>query len=223
VTYVIAEPCIGTKEGACVDVCPAGCIHTTPDAPQNFIDPDVCIECEQCVLVCPVNAVFLDTEMPAEWQSYIDINASFFRANKATAHVTPQAAEHMVQMAVAYAGRAGASVAVVVLDAHGAPIASHLMPGAEGSALELATRKAYTALTYQLATHELRVGRTPPWARDTVVDPERVLIAAGGLPLVEQRDILAAIGVAGAPTADQDVLCAQAGLAASPGAAASAH
>ena len=57
VTYVIAEPCIGEKNGACVDVCPAGCIHTTPDAPQNYIDPAVCIECEQCVLVCPVDAL----------------------------------------------------------------------------------------------------------------------------------------------------------------------
>src|SRR5579862_583502 len=26
--YVIAEPCIGTKDTACVDVCPVDCIHT---------------------------------------------------------------------------------------------------------------------------------------------------------------------------------------------------
>ena len=25
--YVIAEPCIGTKDTACVDVCPVDCIH----------------------------------------------------------------------------------------------------------------------------------------------------------------------------------------------------
>ncbi|HLZ25731.1 MAG TPA: heme-binding protein [Chloroflexota bacterium] len=218
-TYVITEPCIGTKEGSCVEVCPAGCIHTTPDAPQNFIDPDVCIECEQCLLVCPVNAIFLDTDVPTEWQDYIEINASFFRANKVQVRVTPEVADHMVQLAVAYAGRAGAAVAVVVVDAAGAALASHAMPGSPAGALELASKKAYTALTYQLATHELRPGRTPPWARETVVDPARVLMAAGGLPLVEHRDILAAIGVAGAPTADVDLLCAQAGLAARPGAA----
>ena len=66
-TYVITEACIGEKNGACVDVCPAACIHTTLDAPQNYIDPNVCIECEQCVLVCPVHAVFLDVELPEEW------------------------------------------------------------------------------------------------------------------------------------------------------------
>src|SRR5205814_10579864 len=83
VTYVITEPCIGVKEGACVDVCPAACIHTTPDAPQNFIDPDVCIECEQCVLVCPVDAVFLDVEVPSEWAPFITVNAEFFTRNRA--------------------------------------------------------------------------------------------------------------------------------------------
>lgn len=25
--YVIAEPCIGTKDTACVDACPVDCIH----------------------------------------------------------------------------------------------------------------------------------------------------------------------------------------------------
>src|SRR6266403_1659550 len=29
--YVIAEPCIGTKDTACVDVCPVDCIHPAKD------------------------------------------------------------------------------------------------------------------------------------------------------------------------------------------------
>ena len=32
-TYVIAEPCIGTKDNSCVEVCPVDCIHPTPDEP----------------------------------------------------------------------------------------------------------------------------------------------------------------------------------------------
>ena len=31
--YVIAEPCIGTKDTACVDVCPVDCIHPRKDEP----------------------------------------------------------------------------------------------------------------------------------------------------------------------------------------------
>ena len=30
-TYIIAEPCIGTKDTACVDVCPVDCIHPRKD------------------------------------------------------------------------------------------------------------------------------------------------------------------------------------------------
>ncbi len=57
-TYVIAEPCIGTKDTACVDACPVDCIHpkknTTYDdgrtgfdeVPQLYIDPVECIDRE---------------------------------------------------------------------------------------------------------------------------------------------------------------------------------
>ena len=43
--YVIAEPCIGTKDTACVDVCPVDCIHPRKDEPtyaaetQLYISP----------------------------------------------------------------------------------------------------------------------------------------------------------------------------------------
>jgi ferredoxin len=54
--YIIAEPCIGTKDTACVDVCPVDCIHpakgrTYDDGrpafdkvPQLYIDPGEYIE-----------------------------------------------------------------------------------------------------------------------------------------------------------------------------------
>ena len=58
------------------------CIHTTPDAPQFYIDPDICIECEQCVVVCPVDAVFLDVELPAQYEAAEEENADFFRETK---------------------------------------------------------------------------------------------------------------------------------------------
>src|SRR5213592_3182414 len=48
--YVIAEPCIGTKDTACVDVCPVDCIHPRKDEPefaaetQLYIHPTECID-----------------------------------------------------------------------------------------------------------------------------------------------------------------------------------
>ena len=54
-TYVIAEPCIGTKDTACVDACPVDCIHPKKDSPAHaeeemlYIDPVECIDCGACV------------------------------------------------------------------------------------------------------------------------------------------------------------------------------
>jgi len=55
-TYIIAEPCIGTKDRACVDVCPVDCIYE--DAEQLWIHPDECIDCGACEPECPVTAIF---------------------------------------------------------------------------------------------------------------------------------------------------------------------
>lgn len=43
--YVITEPCIGTKDAACVEVCPVDCIHSDDSHPQYYINPDECIDC----------------------------------------------------------------------------------------------------------------------------------------------------------------------------------
>ena len=72
--YVIAEPCIGTKDASCVDVCPVECIYETDD--QFYINPDECIDCGACVPVCPVDAIFPEIDVPADWTSYIAKNAS---------------------------------------------------------------------------------------------------------------------------------------------------
>jgi NAD-dependent dihydropyrimidine dehydrogenase PreA subunit len=82
--YVINEPCIGTKDNSCVEVCPVDCIHPTPDEPgydaaeQLYIDPDECIDCDACVEVCPVDAITPEDQVPPEWQKYVEINAAYF-------------------------------------------------------------------------------------------------------------------------------------------------
>ena len=83
--YVIALPCIGVKDTACVAVCPMDCIHPRPDeggyakAEQLFIDPAPCIDCDMCASECPVNAIFPDNGVPAEWSDFIEKNAAHFR------------------------------------------------------------------------------------------------------------------------------------------------
>jgi NAD-dependent dihydropyrimidine dehydrogenase PreA subunit len=83
--YVIAEPCINTKDTACVDVCPVDCIHPRkdeggfPDNAQLFIDPVECIDCGACVPVCPVSAIFPVDDLPDKWKSFTDVNAQFYK------------------------------------------------------------------------------------------------------------------------------------------------
>ena len=78
--YVITEPCIGTKDASCVEVCPVDCIATSDDAEQYFIDPDDCIDCGACVDTCPVDAIYPEEEVPEQWASFIVINADHFKA-----------------------------------------------------------------------------------------------------------------------------------------------
>jgi ferredoxin len=75
-TYVIAEPCIGVKDAACVEVCPVDCIYEGDD--QFYIHPDECIDCGACVPECPVEAIFEDVEVPEQWHSFIKKNADYF-------------------------------------------------------------------------------------------------------------------------------------------------
>ena len=62
-TFVIAEPCIGTKDTSCVDVCPVDCIHPTKDEPEFekeeilYIDPAECVGCQVCLKKCPAEAI----------------------------------------------------------------------------------------------------------------------------------------------------------------------
>ena len=82
--YIIVEPCIGTKDTACVKVCPVDCIHPTSEegefdaAEQLYIDPDTCIDCGVCEPECPVTAIFSDEELPGEWKQFAAVNAEWF-------------------------------------------------------------------------------------------------------------------------------------------------
>ena len=82
--YTIAQPCVGVKDTACVEVCPVECIHPTKNEPafstaeQLYIDPVTCIDCGACESVCPVSAIFPEDAVPEKWKSYIEINKNYF-------------------------------------------------------------------------------------------------------------------------------------------------
>ena len=77
-TYVIAEPCIGVRDAACVDVCPVDCIYESEEHNMLLISPEECIDCAACEPVCPVVAIFAEEDTPEEWDSYITLNYEYF-------------------------------------------------------------------------------------------------------------------------------------------------
>jgi len=74
--YVIAEPCIDVKDRACVDECPVDCIYE--GGRMLYIQPDECVDCDACVPVCPVTAIFSEDDIPSEWKPFVEVNAEFF-------------------------------------------------------------------------------------------------------------------------------------------------
>jgi ferredoxin len=40
-----------------------------------YIDPDHCIDCGACEPECPVEAIFYEDAVPAEWHEFIALNA----------------------------------------------------------------------------------------------------------------------------------------------------
>ncbi len=81
--HVITQNCC--NDASCVPACPVNCIHPTPDEPEFltaemlYIDPDVCIDCGACIDVCPVNAIAMVDELAASQQSFVELNAHWYR------------------------------------------------------------------------------------------------------------------------------------------------
>ena len=93
--HVITQKCAGTCDTACVQVCPVACIHGPIDVDalralgsservrasvglQLYIDPVDCIDCGACVPECPVDAIYVEEQVPSEFHADIAANAAFF-------------------------------------------------------------------------------------------------------------------------------------------------
>jgi|SRR5690606_10871740 len=76
-THVVAEPCVLCKHADCVEVCPVDAFREGENC--LVIDPDSCIDCTLCVPACPVDAIFIDSDLPERWSEWLEINARLSR------------------------------------------------------------------------------------------------------------------------------------------------
>jgi len=87
-TFVVTEKCIHCKYTDCVDVCPVDCFHEGP----NFlvINPEECIDCTLCVPECPVEAIYLDSDLPDQYTQYLLINSDLSKHWPVLNSIKPQ-------------------------------------------------------------------------------------------------------------------------------------
>ena len=70
--HVVCEPCVNCKNTNCAVVCPVEAFRE--DTNMLVIDPDVCIDCGACASECPVQAIYPQDDVPAQWSKYVALN-----------------------------------------------------------------------------------------------------------------------------------------------------
>lgn len=76
-TYVIGSACVDVMDKSCVLECPADCIYE--GARSLYINPDECVDCGACKLVCRMEAIEYETDLPDGDQQHLADNAAFFQ------------------------------------------------------------------------------------------------------------------------------------------------
>ena len=72
-TFIVGDNCIRCKHTDCVEVCTVDCFYEGPKF--LVIKPDECIDCEDCVAECPVEAIYSEDDVPEEQVQFIELNA----------------------------------------------------------------------------------------------------------------------------------------------------
>jgi uncharacterized protein GlcG (DUF336 family) len=122
-------------------------------------------------------------------------------------------AKNVAERVEAGATEAKVPVAVCVIDIHGNVVLTHRMGGAPAFSLELAERKAYTSALIRVRTADLLPLVQPgqPLYPLLAVSGGRYSAMGGGVPLFNDGEVVAGIGVSGGTT-EQDVDIVEAAL-----------
>jgi ferredoxin len=82
--HVVTSKCQGYKFTDCVEVCPVACLYELDN--QLVIHPDECTDCTAWVSECPVQAIYAEADVPAEYEADIEFNADQSKRLKGAGH-----------------------------------------------------------------------------------------------------------------------------------------
>ncbi|HZY65300.1 MAG TPA: heme-binding protein [Rubrobacteraceae bacterium] len=124
-------------------------------------------------------------------------------------------ARQIISAAVRKAEEIGQPMNIAVMDAGRNLLAFERMDGAWVASIDIAIDKAFTSAGRGLSTRKIGEMAQPgqPLFGINTTNGGRIVIFAGGLPLVRDGEVVGAIGVSGG-SVDQDEEAAEAGVAA---------
>ena len=129
--------------------------------------------------------------------------------------ITLEEAQNIISAAEDKASQMGQPMNVAVMDAGRNLVAFHRMDGAWVASTDIAIDKAFTSAGRGLTTRKIGEMAQPgqPLFGINTTNGGRIVIFAGGIPLMRGDDLVGAIGVSGG-TVDEDHEVAEAGVAA---------
>jgi uncharacterized protein GlcG (DUF336 family) len=129
--------------------------------------------------------------------------------------LTPDLAVKLAQATLKSCQDAGYQVAVVVTDRFGLPQALIRDRFAGAHTPEIATRKAWTAASFNTDTLEMVDATAAGEAQSGVRFASQAMMVGGGVRVQVGGSLVGAVGVSGAPGGAEDHKCAVEGIAAS--------
>ena len=129
--------------------------------------------------------------------------------------ITLQEAQRILSAAEEKAAEMGQPMNIAVMDAGRNLVAFHRMDGAWVASTDIAIDKAFTSAGRGLTTRKIGEMAQPgqPLFGINTTNGGRIVIFAGGVPLVRDGEVVGAVGVSGG-SVDQDEEVAEAGVAA---------
>jgi uncharacterized protein GlcG (DUF336 family) len=115
----------------------------------------------------------------------------------------------LANAAIEQCRKEGVQVAVTVVDRGGHPQVVLRNVLAQDLTLTISRMKAYTAMSFNMATSAMEGRFTSPFSIGKV---DGIVIAAGGVPVTASGNIIGGVGVSGAPSGETDEKCAKAGV-----------
>ncbi len=116
-------------------------------------------------------------------------------------------AKRLIEAVEAHAAQQGKQAVIAVCNAEGNPIAVHVMDGAFLVSYEVAVKKAYTAVAVKMPTMQLARLAQPGQTFYGLANLEKMVVFGGGVPLVENGQVIGGLGISGGTGEEDHALC----------------